>query len=246
MTKDLWIIAGASSAIARAFTRQLAQDAAIASGEIWLCGRDGEDLDHIARDLRTRFNTNAQVQIWDAERTSSNEALARQAVTSGRRVHLFWAAGLMADEKDVQVDPTWADRMMQVNARAAEEWVEAMTPTLARQSGNHLIFIGSVAGDRIRAKNASYGRSKMRLHAYAEFLRQRLPQAHVLLAKPGFVDTAMTWGRVPFAAAPETCAKRILFAMKAGWGVVYVPGFWRIVIMILRAIPEPVFKRLPI
>jgi decaprenylphospho-beta-D-erythro-pentofuranosid-2-ulose 2-reductase len=70
----------------------------------------------------------------------------------------------------------------------------------------------------------------------------------VTTIKPGFVDTAMTWGpdAPPFAAAPEACARAIWRAARSGRSVVYVPGFWRWIMLVVRLMPETLLRRLPI
>ena len=73
-----------------------------------------------------------------------------------------------------------------------------------------MIGVGSVAGDRGRLPNYVYGSAKAGFHAYLSGLRNRLaaPGVHVVTVKPGFVDTAMTWGLpgMDKAATPEAVA----------------------------------------
>jgi short-subunit dehydrogenase len=68
----------------------------------------------------------------------------------------------------------------------------------------------------------------------------------VLTVKPGFVDTGMTYGMkgLFLVASPERVARSILRALRRRRNVVYVPWFWRWIMALIRAIPEPLFKRL--
>ncbi|NIR45750.1 MAG: short-chain dehydrogenase, partial [Gemmatimonadetes bacterium] len=83
---------------------------------------------------------------------------------------------------------------------------------------------------------------------YLQGLRNRLHTSgvHVLTVKPGFVDTRMTFGTVKpgMAADPAAVAAAILRGIEKGKSVVYVPGIWRLVMLVIRHIPESVFKRL--
>jgi short-subunit dehydrogenase len=66
--------------------------------------------------------------------------------------------------------------------------------------------------------------------------------------KPGFVDTAMTWG-LPgmfLVASPEAIAATLLRAADRKQNVVYAPFFWRYIMLIIRAVPEPIFKKMKI
>ncbi len=110
--------------------------------------------------------------------------------------------------------------------------------------------ISSVAGDRGRQSNYIYGAAKAGLTAYLQGLRNRLFFAgvHVLTIKPGFVATAMTDGLVnpnsPLLATPQQVARDIDRALRCRQNVLYTRWFWRPIMLIIRWIPEPVFKRL--
>ena len=110
------------------------------------------------------------------------------------------------------------------------------------------MVIGSVAGDRGRLKNYVYGSAKAGLHAFTQGLRARLFRAgvQVTTVKPGFIDTAMTFGMRtgPLMASPEACARACLRLAERGRAVAYYPPIWRIVMLIIGLIPEPLMKRL--
>ncbi len=110
-----------------------------------------------------------------------------------------------------------------------------------------MIVIGSVAGDRGRAKNYVYGAAKGGLHTFTQGLRGRLTRAgvHVMTVKLGTVDTRMTWGRegTLLTVSPEKAANAIYAAYQRKAEVVYVPWFWRPIMGIVKLIPERFFKR---
>ena len=118
-----------------------------------------------------------------------------------------------------------------------------------RGSGT-VIGIGSVAGDRGRVGNYTYGAAKAGFHTYLSGLRNRLTRAggHVVTVKPGFVDTAMTWG-LPgmfLVASPEAVANDLWTAALKKKNTIYTPFFWRYIMLIIRSIPEFMFKKMSI
>jgi decaprenylphospho-beta-D-erythro-pentofuranosid-2-ulose 2-reductase len=96
--------------------------------------------------------------------------------------------------------------------------------------------------------NPAYGAAKAGLTAFLSALRQRLYRSgvRVLTVKPGIVDTPMTqhMQRKPLVATPEAVARDIVRAVDRGRDVVYTPFIWRIVMFVIRALPERLFKRL--
>jgi short-subunit dehydrogenase len=105
-----------------------------------------------------------------------------------------------------------------------------------------------VAGDRGRQSNYLYGAAKAGLSTFLQGLRNRLFHANVkvITIKPGFVDTHMTYGRpgLFLVASPESVARGIFRAIAKGKDVVYLPWFWRPIMLIVQSIPEAIFKRL--
>ena len=110
-------------------------------------------------------------------------------------------------------------------------------------------MVGSVAGDRGRASNYLYGAAKAAIHAFASGLRAQLfhQGVNVMTIKPGFVATQMTAHlNLParLLADPNVVATRIVVAVERRRSVVYVPGFWWLIMAIIRVLPEAVFNRL--
>jgi len=111
-----------------------------------------------------------------------------------------------------------------------------------------IIGISSVAGDRGRQSNYVYGAAKGALSLYLQGLRNRLHPSgvRVITIKPGFVDTAMTYG-LPgmfLVASPQAVGESIASSPGKSADVVYLPWFWRYIMLIIKHIPEPIFKRL--
>ena len=117
----------------------------------------------------------------------------------------------------------------------------------AKKSGT-ICIISSVAGDRGRASNYVYGSAKAMLTAFTSGLRQRLYKANVSVVtiKPGFVDTPMTseFKKGFLWAKPSMVAVLIVKAIESNKTEVYVPTFWRSIILIVKLIPNTIFARI--
>jgi short-subunit dehydrogenase len=111
-----------------------------------------------------------------------------------------------------------------------------------------IAVISSVAGDRGRQSNYVYGAAKGMVTRFLQGLRNRLARkgVQVLTIKPGFVDTPMTaaFPKGLLWAKPESVAQGIVAAVDRKKDVVYLPGFWCLIMMIIRHIPEFIFKKL--
>lgn len=241
-----WLIAGASSSIARAFARQAASRGA----DILLAGRDLEDMQASAADLRARYGIRAEVLSFDALDTESVADLIRntESQVEDRELCLFLAFALMPDQKDMEADSALALDCLQAGFAASVQLLLGLASRLEAQRGGQVIALGSVAGDRGRPSNYIYGSAKAGLHAFLQGYRARMFRqgVQVLTLKPGFVDTAMTWG-LPglfLVASPQRIAEKTWGLSKKGREVAYLPWFWLGIMTIIKSVPERIFKRL--
>lgn len=249
MTRDCWLVLGASSTVARAFARLVAGEGAA----LLLAGRDLEDLERSAADLRARGATSVQVLAFDAADYGSHDAfVARCKAARGpdRRLNVFLAFGLMPDQAAIDADPSLVVDTIAANFTGAASVLQRLAPVLEEQRAGQVIVLTSVAGDRGRLKNYVYGAAKAGLNAYLQGLRARLFRSGVTVTtvKAGFLDTAMTFG-LPglfLVASPEACAAACKRHGTKGREVVYFPAFWLGIMTVIRAIPERIFKRLSI
>jgi NAD(P)-dependent dehydrogenase (short-subunit alcohol dehydrogenase family) len=243
-----WLVLGASSSIARAFAREVAA----AGAAVLLAGRDHDDLQRNAADLAARHGAHAAVVAFDAcDRASITAVVAhcRSTVPAGA-LDVFLAFGTMPEQSAMEADPALAAATIAATYTGAVELLLGLAPLLEDGKRGRVVVVGSVAGDRGRLKNYVYGSAKAGLAVFTAGLRNRLFRSGVLVTtvKPGFIDTAMTWG-LPglfLVASPETAARAMLAAALKGREVVYVPRFWALIMLIIRLIPERVFKKLSI
>ena len=120
---------------------------------------------------------------------------------------------------------------------------------MERQRAGTMIVLSSVAGERGRQSNFIYGSAKAGLTAYLSGLRNYMfeRKVHVLTIKPGFMDTKMTEGlplNPKLTATPKQAAEAIYKAYKSGKNVAYILPIWRIIMLIIKNIPEFIFKKL--
>jgi len=239
------VVFGATSAIAQATARLLAARGA----ELFLVGRDPEKLQAVADDARTRGAVRVTAVAADLNDASRHgDLLARAVAGLGRIDAVLVAQGLLADSDACDRDPRLVRELLETNFVAPALLCEAAAGRLAAQGSGTIVGISSVAGDRGRQSNYAYGAAKGALTRYLEGLRNRLFRraVHVLTVKPGLVDSGMT-AHLPknaLYAPPSAVARAIVRGVERRRDEVYVPGFWRAIMWIVRHVPEAIFKRL--
>ncbi len=241
-----WVILGASSAIGRAFARAAAGQ----GGDVILAGRDADDLTRSAADIVATTGRRARVLAFDALDYASHQALAAELDGVPGVLNIVLLFGTMPSQADMDADPSLALNCIDAGFTGAVSVLQHVATVLERRRAGCVIGFGSVAGDRGRLKNYVYGAAKSGLHTYLAGLRNRLGRSgvHVMTAKPGFVDTAMTFG-LPgmfLVASPDSVAQACLAAAGKKRDIIYVPCFWRWIMLIIRSVPERIFKKLSI
>lgn len=251
-----YLVVGATSGIARALVRLLAADQRPdgRSFGFILCGRQLPELERLAADLRTRapVGTRVAVRQLNAEHLDTIPGVFADCTSAlpGGISELLLCHGWLPHAEASKREPAVMRQLIDVNYSSAVLLLELATQHFESHRRGAIVAISSVAGDRGRQSNYPYGATKAALSTYLQGLRNRLHPAGipVLTVKPGFTDTAMTWGRVrsdsPLNAAPERVARSILRAMRRRRNVIYTPWFWRLILLVFRSVPEAIFKRL--
>lgn len=237
------LILGARSAIADAVARALADD----GWDLVLAARRSDGLEPVAADLRLRTGRQVHLLEFDAADLPSHGGLADRVRAAAGPFHLAVCA-VGADDPQAQGDTAALERVLMANFTGPAACLARLADDFEARGEGGLIGIGSVAGDRGRQSNYSYGAAKAGFAAFLSGLRNRLAGKgiHVMTVKPGFVDTPMTWGKegMFLVASPERVAADILRAWRARRDVLYTPWFWRWILLIIRLLPERIFKRL--
>lgn len=233
------LIIGATSSLAQALCRQLAEHGM----HLILVGRDERELEIRAGDIMTRYSVNCRILHMDLmEKHFSASKLIEQAKAFNL---LVMVAGDMGSSE--QDDLGNLSHVAMMNYVIPSQIMSVAAESMSEQDGGSIIAISSVAGDRGRASNYEYGSAKAALTAFASGLRNRYAQkgVHVMTVKLGFTDTPMTWGMdSPLIAPRKAVARAILEALKKKKNCVYIPWFWHIIMGIICAIPESIFKKL--
>ena len=239
------LIVGATSAIAEATAKLWAGR----GDTLFLVGRKALRLDAIAADLRVRGATSVHCLASDVCDISTHAALLQATFTAmgGLDVALI-AHGSLPDQQACErsVEQTLSE--INVNALSVIALSTRLGEQFEAQGQGTLAVISSVAGDRGRQSNYVYGAAKGMLSLFLQGLRNRLSKkgVQVLTIKPGFVDTPMTaaFPKGLLWAQPEQIACGIVKAVDQKKDEVYLPGFWRLIMWLIRHIPESLFKKL--
>ena len=239
------LILGATSAIARATARMFAER----GDRLFLVARDDAKLAVTAKDLRGHGAEHVDYAAADLADESGHEALLKRAAESlGGLDIAFIAYGTLPDQGGLEGSPKATREALQVNFTSVASLLTLLANRLQAQRSGTLAVISSVAGDRGRASNYVYGTAKGAVSLFLQGLRNRLHNSgvHVLTIKPGLVDTPMTadLDKNFLYAKPEQIAAGIVKAIDKKREVVYLPFFWRWIMLLIRAVPEPLFKRL--
>lgn len=238
------VIAGATSAIAQAVARLYAAGHA----RLMLIARDEDKLRAVAGDLRAR---GAEVETVVADLASADAAeLARIAEEKlGAIDALLIAHGVLPDQRAIEADPRATIASFEVNAVSAIALATAFAEHFERRNSGVLAFLGSVAGDRGRRSNYVYGAAKAAVQTFFDGLIGRFSTTNVRVIdfKLGFVDTPMTANvrKNPLFASAASVGRTVHRAMTSSRrGVIYVPSFWRWIMIVIRLMPASLIARL--
>lgn len=239
------LILGARSdmgqAIAHAFAAQ--------GHPIQLAARNAASLDAVRSDLALRHGVEVTLHEFDVLDSDGFvpfldglPALPQVAVS---------VVGYMGEQAQNEQDLNKASLVLRSNFEGPAGMLALLANRFEARGSGTLVGVSSVAGDRGRATNYVYGSAKAGFTAFLSGLRNRLAKkgVHVVTVLPGFVNTAMTEGLdlpAKLTAEPEEVGTAVLKAVQKGRNVIYVRGIWRLVMAIIRNIPEPVFKKLKI
>lgn len=232
------LILGATSSIARACSEIFA----LRHCKLFLASRDIAELKRIATDLKIRFNIHVEYAFFDITQLDTHALFFESVINKMDFIDgVLMAIGLI-DQLDYQ-------KVIKANFTGPISFLELFVHYLIAQKKGFIIGLSSVAGDRGRKPNYVYGASKAGLTTYLQGLRNYLYPSNiqVLTITLGLIDTKMIFsGKYPvcLAANPKKTAIKIIKALDKGRESVYIPGVWRPIMLIIRLIPEKIFKRL--
>jgi decaprenylphospho-beta-D-erythro-pentofuranosid-2-ulose 2-reductase len=237
------LILGATSDMAQAISKKF-------SAEGWsltLAALEPELLQPIANDLQVRSVAQVQALEFDATDFSSHRNFYDSLETKPDAVICVF--GYMGDQLSARTDFDEVRKTIEVNYAGAVSILNVVAGDFEKRGSGSIAAISSVAGDRGRQSNYIYGSAKAGLTAYLSGLRNRLAKSgvHVMTVKPGFCRTKMTENlELPGAltATPDQVANAVFQGLEKKRNVVYTLWMWRWIMLVIRHIPEFIFKKM--
>ncbi|MBS0583226.1 MAG: SDR family oxidoreductase [Proteobacteria bacterium] len=240
------LIIGATSAIAEATARIFATR----GDALFLVARNADRLQAIKADLDVRGAVRTATATLDVADFAAHRAIIDHAERElGGLDTVLIAHGTLSDQGECEKSAAALRREFDINALSTMALLTSLANLFEARKAGTLAVISSVAGDRGRQSNYVYGAAKAAVSAFLSGLRQRLAKANVdvLTIEPGFVDTPMTAGianKGALWAKPDAVAAGIVHAIDKRRSIVYLPWFWSLIMLVIRHIPEPIFKKL--
>lgn len=240
------LVIGATSAIAQAFVRSMA----VGDNRLVLVARDIDKLNAVKNNIRIKNDVNIATFVLDVNHHDKIDDMLNSAKSFLEHINIILIAhGTLPNQEKCNSNINLARQEFNTNATSTILLCQKIGNLLEKQKSGLLAVITSVAGDRGRQSNYIYGSAKGAVNIFLQGLRNRLTKSDVsvLTVKPGFVDTPMTahLSKNPLFSKPDTIAKGIVRAINKNKSKeIYLPGYWRIIMFIIKAIPGKIFNKL--
>jgi decaprenylphospho-beta-D-erythro-pentofuranosid-2-ulose 2-reductase len=239
------LIIGGASAIASETAKLFAKDGA----HLFLADISLGRLEAVKDDILAHYKTNIGLFELNVNDFGRHEELFEKAIQIMNGIDaVLIAHGTLPDQLKAQADRELTLKEFSTNGTSVISLLTIAANYFEERKSGCIAVISSVAGDRGRQSNYIYGAAKGAVSLFTQGLRNRLSKSgvSVVTIKPGFVDTPMTahLDKNPLYASPQKIGSIIHDAMKSGKGIVYAPGYWRCIMMIIKHIPEGIFKKL--
>jgi decaprenylphospho-beta-D-erythro-pentofuranosid-2-ulose 2-reductase len=243
MKQKTLLILGARSEVAQSIAELFGRN----GFDVLLAARNADKLSSLVADLQIRTGGNFQSIEFDLLHTQGHQDFFN--ALPARPDVVVCVVGLLGNQQEAEQDYGHARLIIESNFSGVVSILHVIAADFEKRRAGHILAIGSVAGDRGRQSNYIYGASKAGLSTFRSGLRNRLHNSKVKVStiKPGFIRTRMTEGMKlpPFITAePIEVAKAVYMAYVDQKNVVYVLWPWRYIMLIIKSIPEFIFKKL--
>ena len=237
------LILGATSDMAQAIAKKYAAE----GWHLTLAAVEADVLAPIAGDLQVRSGEAVQTMKFDAVDYASHQAFYDSI--PGKPDAVVAVFGYMGDQMEARTDFDEVRKTIDINYTGMVSILNIVANDFEKRGSGVIVAVSSVAGDRGRQSNYIYGSAKAGLTAYLSGLRNRLAKTgvHVMTVKPGFCRTKMTENlELPGAltAEPSQVADAVYNGMQRGQNTVYTLWMWRYIMLVVRHIPEAIFKKM--
>ena len=239
------LIIGAKSDIAQAIAKKYAEN----NYDLYLAARQVNELNIFAKDLAIRSKQTVQCVELDILDVASHPVFYHALPEKPEGV--ITAVGYLGSQDLAQTDFKETHKIIDTNYTGVVSLLNIIAEDFEQRHSGFIVGISSVAGDRGRKSNYIYGSAKAALSAYLSGLRNRLYSSgvQVLTVKPGFVATKMTAGMdlpAKLTAQPEAVASDTYKAQQKKKNVLYTKWLWKWIMLIIKHIPEGIFKKMSI
>jgi decaprenylphospho-beta-D-erythro-pentofuranosid-2-ulose 2-reductase len=240
------LLLGGTSDIGLATVERFAADRPM---RVILAGRPGPRLD-AAKARLEQLRCTVQTLDFDARTPATHADVIAKAFADGDVDVTLLAFGVLGDPEQAWTDSALAIELAEVNYVAPVACGVALAQHLKVQRHGALAVFSSVAGERVRRSNFVYGSTKAGMDGFFTGLTEALRPSGVLvtIVRPGFVKSKMTDGLdpAPLSVTPEQVAEITVDAVRKRKELVWAPAPMRVVMSILRHVPRPIFRRLPV
>lgn len=237
------LIIGATGDVAKAVAQKYAEKGT----NLILAARNKSLSDAISSDLNIRYNVSCKSFALDILNYGSHQPFLDELGTLPQTTIVF--TGYLGDHDKALNEWGETEKILHTNFTGNVSLINKIANIYEKQQAGTIAVFSSVAGERGRQSNYIYGSAKAAMTAYLSGLRNRLHKSkvHVLTVKPGFMDTKMTEGLdLPkiLTAQPEKAAKATIKAIEKGKDTVYILWMWKYIMLIIKLIPEGIFKKM--
>ncbi len=241
MKNNSVLILGALSDIAKSLAQKYGQN----GYNLHLAARKIDDLKLHSTDLKIRYNIDINIYELDLLKTETHKNFIKNLKEIPSII--ICAVGLLGEQKENENNVELRTKILRTNYEGPINIISDFANIYEKQGFGTIVGISSVAGERGKASNYIYGSAKAGFTAFLSGLRNRLAKknVHVLTVLPGTVYTKMTLGlKLPklFTSFPDNVANDIFNAIKKKKNVIYTMKIWRLIIFIIKCIPESIFK----
>jgi len=238
------LIISATSDMAKACARLYAEK----GFDLVLASRNLEETEILAKDISLRFNKNVECHQLNVQDYASHTVFVDKLVKSGGISGCISFTGYLGEQAKAQSDTEELIKIVESNYLGLANLLELIAKHMEEKKEGFIVGVSSVAGDRGRKSNYHYGAAKAAFSTFLSGLRNRLQEnnVHVMTVKPGFVNTKMTSELdlpATLTAEPEEVANRIYKSQQKKRNVIYIKSIWFLIMLVIKHIPETIFKK---
>lgn len=243
------VLFGGTSDIGQAILRRVVKPGV---ARVVLVSRDLDKAESASSSLADRFPEVDfhHIRFDAADASSMNDVVSAITEEIGDIDVAIVAQGLLNEGADYYSHPAGLIEMANVNFTATMTLLYSLAQHMKSQGYGKIVLLSSVAGERVRKGNPAYGATKAGIDGFALALDHELESsgASILVVRPGFVSTKMTQGmkKAPFSTDAESVAVIVEKAITANKKVVWAPGILRWLFLVLKNVPLPIWRRLPL